>query len=107
MLYEYSYAVNSYFREVFTVKSNGLFDFEPPRTLFPPTLIGSHHQTSDHSPISVKASTQQGHDILDLGKMDGFPCSILEEIFKHLDAWSLCQASLVNKAFSKVCEGRS
>ena len=105
--------MNSYFREVFTVKSTtGLLDFEPPRTLLPPTLIGSHHQTSDHSLIEVNNSEltpQDGHENLDLGTMDGkmncFPCSILEEILKHLDAWSLCQASLVNKAFNKVIEG--
>ena len=109
--------MNSYFREVFTVKSTiGLLDFEPPRTLLPPTLIGSHQQTSDHSLIEIEVNNseltphQEGYVISDLGTMDGkmncFPCSILEEILKHLDAWSLCQASQVNKAFNKVCEGQ-
>ena len=89
------HTVNSYFRDVFTNQWNdAVLDFEPPRTLFGPPQTGSHQPDSAELPSMPDSAVS--------GTLDNFPCSVLEEIFIHLDAWSLCQTSKVNKIFKKV-----
>ena len=62
----------------------------------------SHCPNSDPSPPQAAPLDSDSTLSHDLGSLEAFPISLLEQILRHCDAWTVCSAALVNSTFCKV-----